>query len=133
MTILFVSLGVVLLYLFITKANLFKTTSIGLNLTSTFPFCLFLLLTDNAVTRALFQSKLDNSTGTNVSFSAYESICGNPTIKPVISGFNTRIMNGENAVANSWPWMVSIRYYANGKIYGHFCGGTLITEYHGLY
>ena len=30
-------------------------------------------------------------------------------------------MNGKDAKAHSWPWMVSLRY--NGR---HICGGSLI-------
>uniref|UniRef100_A0A8C5NSY2 chymotrypsin n=1 Tax=Junco hyemalis TaxID=40217 RepID=A0A8C5NSY2_JUNHY len=49
--------------------------------------------------------------------------CGVPAITPVIRGYN-RIVNGEAAVAGSWPWQVSLQRY-NGF---HFCGGSLISE-----
>ncbi|XP_063266958.1 chymotrypsinogen 2-like [Prinia subflava] len=49
--------------------------------------------------------------------------CGVPAITPVIRGYN-RIVNGEPAVAGSWPWQVSLQRY-NGF---HFCGGSLISE-----
>ncbi|XP_014749776.1 PREDICTED: chymotrypsinogen 2-like, partial [Sturnus vulgaris] len=49
--------------------------------------------------------------------------CGVPAIAPVIRGYN-RIVNGEPAVAGSWPWQVSLQRY-NGF---HFCGGSLISE-----
>lgn len=39
-----------------------------------------------------------------------------------------RIINGNNAGKNSWPWMVSLRiFYRNSNSFsGHFCGGSLI-------
>lgn len=36
----------------------------------------------------------------------------------------SRIINGENARPNSWPWMVSLRRFLGS----HFCGGALIHE-----
>ncbi|GFR00184.1 ovochymase-1 [Trichonephila clavata] len=53
--------------------------------------------------------------------------CGKPPIKPdTIYGGPDRIVGGEPAVPNSWPWQVSIQ---RGHIEpnGHFCGGTLIS------
>uniref|UniRef100_A0A8U8AW08 chymotrypsin n=1 Tax=Geospiza parvula TaxID=87175 RepID=A0A8U8AW08_GEOPR len=49
--------------------------------------------------------------------------CGVPAITPVVRGYN-RIVNGEAAVAGSWPWQVSLQRN-NGF---HFCGGSLISE-----
>lgn len=37
-----------------------------------------------------------------------------------------RIINGENAEDNGWPWMVSLRRINNNRVGGHFCGGSLI-------
>lgn len=34
-----------------------------------------------------------------------------------------RVINGDDAVPNSWPWQVSLRYSRSGN---HHCGGTLI-------
>lgn len=49
--------------------------------------------------------------------------CGRQAITPLL----TRIVGGQVAVPNSWPWLVSLQY--NGR---HFCGGTLIDQYHVL-
>ncbi|KPP65615.1 chymotrypsin-like precursor-like [Scleropages formosus] len=50
--------------------------------------------------------------------------CGQPAIKPQVSGYN-KIVNGENAVPGSWPWQVSLQDYSGF----HFCGGSLINQY----
>ncbi|XP_063044922.1 chymotrypsin A-like isoform X2 [Engraulis encrasicolus] len=50
--------------------------------------------------------------------------CGNPALKPVITGYS-RIVNGEEAVPHSWPWQVSLQDYTGF----HFCGGSLINQY----
>lgn len=43
----------------------------------------------------------------------YPLDCGVPAITPVIRGYN-RIVNGEPAVAGSWPWQVSLQVRARG-------------------
>ncbi|UJR17996.1 hypothetical protein I4U23_004897 [Adineta vaga] len=43
-------------------------------------------------------------------------------------GMNARIVNGENAISNSWPMIVSFRY--TGAISWHLCGGTILDELH---
>ncbi|KAM4606931.1 chymotrypsin-like elastase family member 2A [Discoglossus pictus] len=48
--------------------------------------------------------------------------CGVPTYQPVLS----RVVNGQEAAPNSWPWQVSLQYIYNGYWY-HTCGGTLIA------
>lgn len=35
-----------------------------------------------------------------------------------------RVVNGEDAAPNSWPWQISLHY----KRYGHICGGSLIEN-----
>ena len=52
--------------------------------------------------------------------------CGVPAVTPNINLFK-RIINGQDAVANSWPWTVSIRFYYSYSLYDHFCTGTLIA------
>jgi secreted trypsin-like serine protease len=47
--------------------------------------------------------------------------CGRQAVPPL----RTRIVGGQEAVPHSWPWLVSLQQYG-----GHFCGGTLIDEYH---
>ena len=37
---------------------------------------------------------------------------------------SSRVVNGEDAAPNSWPWQISLRY----KHYGHICGGSLIDN-----
>uniref|UniRef100_UPI00398EB861 chymotrypsinogen A-like isoform X2 n=1 Tax=Pristiophorus japonicus TaxID=55135 RepID=UPI00398EB861 len=49
--------------------------------------------------------------------------CGLPAITPVVTGY-ARIVNGEEAVAGSWPWQVSLQTDSGW----HFCGGSLINE-----
>ena len=68
------------------------------------------------------------------------SHCGSPNIQPPIDGeflnpdSNTeyrkreRIVNGQNSLSNSWPWLVSIRIVHKSKLSSHLCGGSLIYE-----
>ncbi|CAF3745911.1 unnamed protein product [Rotaria sp. Silwood1] len=48
--------------------------------------------------------------------------CGRQTIHPS----NQRIVGGVEAIAHSWPWIVSLQSR------DHFCGGTLIDNRHVL-
>ncbi|XP_043387874.1 chymotrypsin-like elastase family member 3B [Chelonia mydas] len=47
--------------------------------------------------------------------------CGTPVYSP-----HTRVVNGEDAVAYSWPWQISLQYERDGA-FRHTCGGTLIA------
>ncbi|CAF1344384.1 unnamed protein product [Adineta ricciae] len=49
---------------------------------------------------------------------------------PVSVGINARIVNGENAIQNSWSMIASLRYDASMS--HHICGGTILNEYHVL-
>ncbi|XP_017273308.1 chymotrypsin-like elastase family member 2A [Kryptolebias marmoratus] len=49
--------------------------------------------------------------------------CGTPTFAPVVS----RVVGGEDAKPNSWPWQISLQYKSNGE-FRHTCGGTLISN-----
>ena len=53
--------------------------------------------------------------------------CGIPSISSSIN-VNTlnRIINGDESISNSWPWIVSLR--KTSQINNHFCAGTLIYE-----
>ncbi|CAF1238623.1 unnamed protein product [Adineta ricciae] len=51
-----------------------------------------------------------------------KATCGCPSVQPTIS---SRIVNGNTAASNSWPWMVALNM-TNGRL----CGGTLITYQH---
>ncbi|XP_017537277.2 mast cell tryptase-like [Pygocentrus nattereri] len=52
----------------------------------------------------------------NATGSLSQSVCGQ-------APFNNKIVGGETANSNAWPWQVSIQYRA-----GHFCGGSLINN-----
>ncbi|XP_068026021.1 LOW QUALITY PROTEIN: chymotrypsin-C [Melanerpes formicivorus] len=54
----------------------------------------------------------------------YASGCGKPAVPPQL---DTRVVGGEDAVAHSWPWQISLQYYSSGSWY-HTCGGTLIAS-----
>ena len=61
-------------------------------------------------------------------FELVSSQCGNPTFKPVVA---SRIVNGQIAVPNSFPWMVSFRQrILSIYVSNHFCGGSLISNRH---
>uniref|UniRef100_A0A8C3NDM5 Peptidase S1 domain-containing protein n=1 Tax=Geospiza parvula TaxID=87175 RepID=A0A8C3NDM5_GEOPR len=49
--------------------------------------------------------------------------CGQPAVPPQLS---SRVVGGEDAVAHSWPWQISLQYSRSGSWY-HTCGGTLIA------
>lgn len=45
-----------------------------------------------------------------------------------LDAIETKIINGAEAVANSFPWTVSLRRFNNNRISVHVCGGTIIGE-----
>ncbi|XP_053431506.1 chymotrypsin-like elastase family member 2A [Nycticebus coucang] len=49
--------------------------------------------------------------------------CGLPTYPPQVS----RVVGGEDARPNSWPWQVSLQYSSNGQ-WRHTCGGSLVAN-----
>uniref|UniRef100_A0A3Q2CBD6 Zgc:154142 n=1 Tax=Cyprinodon variegatus TaxID=28743 RepID=A0A3Q2CBD6_CYPVA len=54
--------------------------------------------------------------------------CGKPAIPPAVA---SRIVNGEEAVAHSWPWQVSMQVWPSSQSepsFFHTCGGTLIHK-----
>lgn len=55
-----------------------------------------------------------------------------PSIDPnlLIKKLVKRIVGGENAIAHSWPFLVSVRVKTNKS--EHHCGGTLISDQHVL-
>ena len=56
-----------------------------------------------------------------------ETKCGITLNKPVVYGnVLKRIINGQNAIDGSWPWIVSIRRIENDGSLFHICGGSLI-------
>lgn len=53
----------------------------------------------------------------------YTLKCG----KPAIAARNfKRVIRGKEALSNSFPWMVSLRYFNSRGVLSHFCGGSLI-------
>lgn len=56
--------------------------------------------------------------------------CGVPAIKPTVVRSDVgKIINGKDSVANSWPWMVSLRIRSSSNILSrHFCGGTILDQ-----
>ena len=48
--------------------------------------------------------------------------CGNPIFPPKPRG-GERIINGEEAIPHSFPWMVSIK----GKFDPHYCGASILS------
>ena len=59
--------------------------------------------------------------------SSEEPKCGIPSVKPVVYGnVLNRIINGQNAIDGSWPWIVSLRRIENDGSLFHLCGGSLI-------
>lgn len=58
--------------------------------------------------------------------------CGETYHKPLFSGQHKiikRIVNGENAVSHSWPFLASIRIII-GNQSEHHCGGTIVSQKH---
>ena len=43
---------------------------------------------------------------------------------------SSRVVNGNEATPNSWPWQISLRYrdWPKNGSYGHVCGGSLIEN-----
>lgn len=39
-----------------------------------------------------------------------------------------RILNGQNATPDIYPWIVSLRLFKNQNLYDHFCAGVLLSE-----
>ncbi|NXG45256.1 CTRC protein, partial [Psilopogon haemacephalus] len=50
--------------------------------------------------------------------------CGKPAVPPQL---DSRVVGGEDAVAHSWPWQISLQYDSSGT-WRHTCGGTLIAS-----
>ncbi|XP_078374455.1 chymotrypsinogen A-like [Oculina patagonica] len=49
-----------------------------------------------------------------------EAECG----KRLTQQYAVRVVNGQDAAPNSWPWQISLRHTK----YGHICGGSLIEK-----
>ncbi|UYV70521.1 hypothetical protein LAZ67_7003406 [Cordylochernes scorpioides] len=53
--------------------------------------------------------------------------CGVPKIPPKFETDGDRIVGGQEAVPNSWPWQVSLQEVL-ARPSSHFCGGTLVND-----
>ena len=71
----------------------------------------------------------DSSTTTSPILPGEPCACGCPAISPQIT---PRIVNGEGAIPNSWPWqLLLVNFNANG-LPSSYCGASLITPKHVL-
>lgn len=71
--------------------------------------------------------KNENQTMINTTFESCR--CGCPTIRPEIT---PRIVNGEPAVLNSWPWQLLLINFSYEGVPRYYCGASLITPKHVL-
>jgi len=51
------------------------------------------------------------------------SVCGKPAIAPNLNKLSSKVVGGKEAIQNSWPWQVQVRY--NG---GHYCGASILSN-----
>ncbi|EDL81021.1 rCG31213, isoform CRA_c [Rattus norvegicus] len=51
--------------------------------------------------------------------------CGYPTYE--VQHDVSRVVGGQEASPNSWPWQVSLQYLSSGK-WHHTCGGSLVAN-----
>ncbi|XP_028609815.1 chymotrypsin-like elastase family member 2A [Grammomys surdaster] len=51
--------------------------------------------------------------------------CGFPTYE--VQDDVSRVVGGQEATPNSWPWQVSLQYLSSGRWY-HTCGGSLVAN-----
>lgn len=84
----------------------------------------------STIKKSFFNKKSDGNSNGNIqgsiNFKSKNQECGIPGVQPRI--LNTRIMNGKEAVPNSWPWAVSIGLEGPRDKVPHACGGTLINK-----
>jgi len=71
--------------------------------------------------------KHENQTIMNMTSSTCQ--CGCPTIRPEIT---PRIVNGEPAILNSWPWQLLLINFSYEGIPQYYCGASLLTPKHVL-
>ncbi|UYV70531.1 endocytosis [Cordylochernes scorpioides] len=53
--------------------------------------------------------------------------CGRPSVQPKSGPEGDRIVEGSEAIPNSWPWQVSLQLTLMEPV-GHMCGGTLVND-----
>ncbi|CAF0764422.1 unnamed protein product [Brachionus calyciflorus] len=81
-------------------------------------------LNNNKITKRVVIKKIKTTTRAK----RFESkSCGVASIEPSIDFSKLqRIINGNSANPNSWPWLVSIRRLENSGYY-HYCAGSIIS------
>lgn len=53
--------------------------------------------------------------------------CGNPKVKPSLLS-RLRIVGGNYAVPNSWPWQLSLQQSSFGNTWKHNCGASILSK-----
>ncbi|KAM3924758.1 acrosin-like [Leptodactylus fuscus] len=75
------------------------------------------------VTTILLWHFMDHGTGFPISPTTHT--CGN---RPMVTyDVGSRIVGGKDSQPGSWPWMVSLQEHIDEDIYGHMCGGTVLS------
>ena len=91
--------------------------------------------TSTTTSTSISTTSTTTTTTTTLSTKPVFTKCGSPLIHPSYSRSSLannnfeRITRGKDAIPNSWPFMVSLRYYDGSNILEHFCGGTLISTW----
>jgi secreted trypsin-like serine protease len=70
-----------------------------------------------------------NGNQSTIMFLAEPCECGCPAISPKIT---SRIINGEAAILNSWPWQLLLIQFSYEGVPRVYCGASLITPKHVL-
>ena len=94
-------------------------------------FCLLLCVLVLGLTGKLTSTKQINSNPRMLSTERElsEPTCGKSFYKSKFFSLNSRIIKGEEAVAHSEPWIVSLRkVLQDGSLSNHICGASLIDD-----
>lgn len=85
--------------------------------------------TTTTTTTATSSTTTSSTTTTTPSVLAQPCTCGCPAIPPQVT---SRIVNGEAAVPNSWPWQLLLVNFNGNGLPMSYCGASLITPKHAL-